>query len=584
LYLIHIKACSTIKYRVFPGIIDLTEDIEGLEYGMPELSWIGKDKIVNHDKELPYRVLKANPQLSVGDKSENLIIQGDNLEALKSLMPTYYNRIKCVYIDPPYNTGNEGWKYNDKVNSPQIKAWLNDVVGPEGEDLCRHDKWLSMMYPRLKLLHQLLKDDGIIFISIDNNEYHNLQAIMDEIFGVRNYVGTVIWKNANDNNPTNVSVEHEYIVCYAKSKPNIESVWKSTNIDVKQKLEDISEELNNKYSDPEEVQTVYTKWFRENKAHLWPFDRYKFIDKGGVYTGSQSVHNPGKEGYRYDVLHPVTGKPCVEPLMGYRFPQETMNRLIKEGKILFGKDEKKIIELKLYAKDYKAKLSSVYELDGRTGTNEIKTIFPEDKRPFNFPKPSVLIEDLISFVTKDDDIILDSFAGSGTTAHAVLNLNKADGGNRKFILVELEKSIAHEITAERVKRVINGYPKSRYPEGTGGSFQFLDLNGKLFNEDGFIGDHAQYDDLAAYIYYTETKKHINLDAIKNPYIGSLGSKDYYLLFKKPKRNVLDQKIAEEFSTKGKTSIIYADKCLIDEEKLSKLGIIFKQIPYEIKKY
>lgn len=551
---------------------------------MPELSWIGKDKIVNHDKELPYRVLKANPQLSVGDKSENLIIQGDNLEALKSLMPTYYNRIKCVYIDPPYNTGNEGWKYNDKVNSPQIKAWLNDVVGPEGEDLCRHDKWLSMMYPRLKLLHQLLKDDGIIFISIDNNEYHNLQAIMDEIFGVRNYVGTVIWKNANDNNPTNVSVEHEYIVCYAKSKPNIESVWKSTNIDVKQKLEDISEELNNKYSDPEEVQTVYTKWFRENKAHLWPFDRYKFIDKGGVYTGSQSVHNPGKEGYRYDVLHPVTGKPCVEPLMGYRFPQETMNRLIKEGKILFGKDEKKIIELKLYAKDYKAKLSSVYELDGRTGTNEIKTIFPEDKRPFNFPKPSVLIEDLISFVTKDDDIILDSFAGSGTTAHAVLNLNKADGGNRKFILVELEKSIAHEITAERVKRVINGYPKSRYPEGTGGSFQFLDLNGKLFNEDGFIGDHAQYDDLAAYIYYTETKKHINLDAIKNPYIGSLGSKDYYLLFKKPKRNVLDQKIAEEFSTKGKTSIIYADKCLIDEEKLSKLGIIFKQIPYEIKKY
>lgn len=551
---------------------------------MPELSWIGKDKIVNHDKELPYRVLKANPQLSVGDKSENLIIQGDNLEALKSLMPTYYNRIKCVYIDPPYNTGNEGWKYNDKVNSPQIKAWLNDVVGPEGEDLCRHDKWLSMMYPRLKLLHQLLKDDGIIFISIDNNEYHNLQAIMDEIFGVRNYVGTVIWKNANDNNPTNVSVEHEYIVCYAKSKPNIESVWKSTNIDVKQKLEDISEELNNKHSDPEEVQTVYTKWFRENKAHLWPFDRYKFIDKGGVYTGSQSVHNPGKEGYRYDVLHPVTGKPCVEPLMGYRFPQETMNRLIKEGKILFGKDEKKIIELKLYAKDYKAKLSSVYELDGRTGTNEIKTIFPEDKRPFNFPKPSVLIEDLISFVTKDDDIILDSFAGSGTTAHAVLNLNKADGGNRKFILVELEKSIAHEITAERVKRVINGYPKSRYPEGTGGSFQFLDLNGKLFNEDGFIGDHAQYDDLAAYIYYTETKKHINLDAIKNPYIGSLGSKDYYLLFKKPKRNVLDQKIAEEFSTKGKTSIIYADKCLIDEEKLSKLGIIFKQIPYEIKKY
>lgn len=551
---------------------------------MPELNWIAKDKVVNHDKELPYRVLKANPKLSVGSKSDNLIIQGDNLEALKSLMPFYYNRIKCIYIDPPYNTGNEGWKYNDKVNSPQIKAWINEVVGPEGEDLCRHDKWLCMMYPRLKLLYQLLKDDGVIFISIDNNEYHNLQAIMDEIFGVRNYVGTVIWKNANDNNPTNVSVEHEYVVCYAKSKPNIESVWKSANIDVKDRLDEISKELNKKYSDPDELQAAYTAWFRQNKAHLWPFDRYKFIDKGGVYTGSQSVHNPGKEGYRYDVLHPVTGKPCIQPLMGYRFPQETMNKLIAEGKILFGKDENKIIELKLYAKDYKVKLSSVYELDGRTGTNEIKTIFPEDKRPFNFPKPSILIEDLISFVTKDKDIILDSFAGSGTTAQAVLNLNKADGGNRKFILVELEEKIAHEITAERVKRVIKGYEGSRYPEGTGGSFQFLDLNGKLFKEDGFVADHIEYEDLAAYIYYTETKKHINLELIDNPYIGSSGSKRYYLLFKKPRSNILDHKIARELSVEGKTSIVYADKCLVDDEKLNQLDVIFKQIPYEIKKY
>ncbi|HUC20911.1 MAG TPA: site-specific DNA-methyltransferase, partial [Candidatus Polarisedimenticolaceae bacterium] len=379
-----------------------------------------------------------------------------------------------------------------------------------------------MMYPRLKLLHQLLKDDGVIFISIDNNEYHNLQAIMDEIFGVRNYVGTIVWKNANDNNPTNVSAEHEYIVCYAKQKANIESVWKSTNIDVKQKLENISQELNNKYSDSTELQEAYTQWYRNNKAHLWPFNDYKFIDKGGVYTGSRSVHNPGKEGYRYDVLHPVTSKPVTEPLMGYRFPEETMKKLVSDGRIIFGKDETKLVELKLYAKDYKAKLSSVYELDGRTGTNEIKAIFPEDKRPFNFPKPSILIEDLISFVTKDKDIILDSFAGSGTTAHAVLNLNKADGGNRKFILVELEENIAHEITAERVRRVIKGYEGSRYPEGTGGSFQFLDLNGKLFNEDGFIGDHAEYEDLAAYIYYTETRKHIDLESLKNPYIGSSG--------------------------------------------------------------
>jgi len=551
---------------------------------MPELNWIGKDKVINHDKELPYRVLKANPKLSTSSKSDNIIIQGDNLEALKSLMPFYYKAIKCIYIDPPYNTGNEGWKYNDKVSSPQIKAWLNDVVGPEGEDLCRHDKWLCMMYPRLKLLHQLLKDDGVIFISIDNNEYHNLQAIMDEIFGVRNYVGTVVWKNANDNNPTNVSVEHEYIVCYAKSKPDIESVWKSANIDVKEKLEQISKELNSKYADPADLQSAYTAWYRENKAELWPFNDYKFIDKGGVFTGSRSVHNPGKEGYRYDVIHPETGKACTQPLMGYRFPEETMKRLIAEGKIIFGRDETKLLELKLYAKDYKAKLSSVYELDGRTGTNEIKTIFPEDKRPFNFPKPSILIEDLISFVTRDDDIILDSFAGSGTTGQAVLNLNKADGGNRKFILIELEESIAHNITSERIRRVIKGYPGSRYPEGTGGTFQFLDLNGKLFNEDGFIGNHAKYEDLAAYIYYTETKKHVDLEKIEKPFIGASGSKKFYLVFDEPKNNVLNEKLALEFCDGTKTAVVYADKCLLDEERLKALNIIFKQIPYEIKKY
>src|SRR6266487_317172 len=366
---------------------------------MPIINWIGKDKVINHDKELPFRILKPVKEFSAGE-DKNLLIEGDNLEALKALLPFYYNQVKCIYIDPPYNTGNEKWVYNDKVNSPQIRAWLNKIVGAEGEDLCRHDKWLCMMYPRLKLLHELLADDGVIFVSIDEIEQAILKAIMDDIFGFSNRVGVIIWKNATDNNPKNISNEHEYILCYAKNKQKIPPVWKSANIAIKEQLIELGKELAAKYADPKELQAAYTEWYRKNRPYIWPFQDYKFIDHDGIYTGSRSVHNPGKEGYRYDVMHPTTGKPCLQPLMGYRFPQETMQKLLDEDRVIFGDDENKIIELKIYVKDYKAKLPSVIDLDGRAGTNEIKTIFPEKKRPFDFPKPSILIEELLSFTTK----------------------------------------------------------------------------------------------------------------------------------------------------------------------------------------
>jgi adenine-specific DNA-methyltransferase len=174
---------------------------------MPVLSWIGKDKVVNHDKELPFRVLKPIKELSVGKVSENLLIEGDNLEALKAPMPFYYGKVNCIYIDPPYNTGNEGWFYNYKVNAPQIISWLNKVVGAEGENLCRHDKWLCMMYPRLKLLHSLLANDGCVFVSIDDSEQSNLKQIMDEIFGTQNFVANIIWqKNTQHQMMQNISL------------------------------------------------------------------------------------------------------------------------------------------------------------------------------------------------------------------------------------------------------------------------------------------------------------------------------------------------------------------------------------------
>lgn len=209
---------------------------------MPVLNWIGKNKVVDHDKELPFRVLKKNDKFSVGEDSENLLIQGDNLEALKALMPFYYNKIDCIYIDPPYNTGNEGWIYNDKVNSPQIKSWINKVVGPEGEDLTRHDKWLCMMYPRLKLLHQLLSDDGAIFISIDDNEQHNLRKIMDEIFGEANFVNNIIWqkKYTRSNDARWFSDNHDFIVLYAKNKEN----WRPNKLPR-------TEEMDSRYKNPD---------------------------------------------------------------------------------------------------------------------------------------------------------------------------------------------------------------------------------------------------------------------------------------------------------------------------------------------
>lgn len=334
---------------------------------MPTLDWIGKKTVINHHREVSYRLLRCDKDLSVGDPdSGNLLVEGDNLLALKALLPYYAGKVKCIYIDPPYNTGvderddtgkRSGWIFSDNVNSPEIRRWLGQVVGEEAEDLSRHDKWLCMMYPRLSLLHQFLREDGVIFASIDEIEVASLRIFFDEIFGASNRVGTIIWKNATDNNPTNIAIEHEYVFCYAKNKKNLPKEWKSTNLAVKERLMQISDEFVQKYPDQTERQKEYTKWFRQNKNQLWPFEDYKFIDDGGIYTGMRSVHNPGKEGYRYDVIHPVTGRPCTQPLMGYRFPKETLDRLIAEGRVLFGEDETKLIELKVYVKDYRAKLA-----------------------------------------------------------------------------------------------------------------------------------------------------------------------------------------------------------------------------------
>ena len=430
---------------------------------------------IEHDRKLndEFVGLRFDERLSYGEPPhENLIIEGDNFDALRHLLMTHAGLVNVIYIDPPYNTGSttqrEGWVYNDRRFDPNARY--------------RHSTWLEFMFPRLQLAHDLLADQGVILVSIDDSELYNLKLLMDRIFGPANFIANIIWKNVTDNNPSRVAVEHEYILVYTKEKAQNPPVWKSTSHPAKDILLSIGKELNAKYNDPVELQDAYTEWYRENKPFLGPLADYKFIDKGGVYAGSRSVHNPGKEGYRYDVPHIRTGRPCKQPMMGYRFPAETMKQLLAGGLILFGEDESKIIELKVYARDFLVKLPSVIDLDGRKGANELKRLF-DGKLPFNNPKPVELLEQLLTFVSGPDDIVLDFFAGSGTTGHAVLRLNAQDGGNRRFILVssteairdgtdeQKHRNLCRDVCAKRIRKVMRTGDGESGP--LGGSFAYL---------------------------------------------------------------------------------------------------------------
>lgn len=383
--------------------------------------------------------------------SHNVYITGDNLDALKHLAKSYSSKIKAIYIDPPYNTGKDDFAYNDSFNyTPQELVTQIGVSEEEAQRIldlngkASHSAWLTFILPRLVLARTLLTSDGVIFVSIDGNELANLQLILSEIYGEHNHLGTIVWKNATDNNPSRISEEHEYIVVYAKDERAVQEVWRSPESDIKDLLVAKGRELIAQYGDSEELQRAYTPWYRAHKHELGDLARYKFIDADGIYIGSQSVHNPGKEGYLYDVIHPVTGKPTRRPLRGYRFPESTLKELLAADKIIFGNDENKIIELKVYAHDYQVKLPSVINLDSRTGANEVRDLFDQVK-VFTNPKPTSLLTQLLSFVVGKEDTVLDFFSGSASTAHAVMALNAADGGNRRMITVQ----IAEPITADK---------------------------------------------------------------------------------------------------------------------------------------
>ncbi len=390
--------------------------------------------------------------------SENIYISGDNLDALHHLVKSYASQVKCIYIDPPYNTGSDGFVYNDKFKFTAEDLEKKLSISPdEAEKIiamtsghrASHAAWLTFMMPRLQLARELLSKDGVIFISIDDNEQANLKQLCDIIYGEDDFVGTIIWNNATDNNPTNLTIEHEYILCYTRNKELLEPIWKSSFSAIKDLLIEKGKELNGKYKG-EQLQTMWKQWYKENKNQLGELDRYKYIDEGGVYTGSQSVHNPGKEGYRYDIIHPVTQKPCKQPLMGYRFPEASMQKMIDEGRILFGDDETKLVEIKLYASEYQDKFSSVYELDSRAGANELKTLFPEAKQIFKNPKPTEVIEHILSYMNTGDLYVMDFFGGSSTTADAIMQLNRRQSRRIKYIIIQIQEEIVKDKEAYKL--------------------------------------------------------------------------------------------------------------------------------------
>jgi adenine-specific DNA-methyltransferase len=396
------------------------------------------------------RVLEPAPELSFGDADGSRVIEGDNLQVMVSLRSQYQGAIDVAYLDPPYNTGKRDFPYSDaRFHDPNADA--DDMVYVNNEDGGRHTKWLNFMGPRLWLTWQLLADHGICFVSINDVELFRLGMLMDEIFGEQNRIGTIVWKQGTDNNPTRIAVEHEYILCYAKRIEDVPPVWQGISQAKEWMLERFAE-LEAQHTDRDELARAWKAAIRaqvaahkesaaegknEDVIDLGALARYNRLDDRGPYAAIRNTDNPGGPGHFYDVIHPETGKPCNKPTTGYRFPEEKMRQLLDDDYIVFGRDHNKLIELKKYLKDVKEPLRSVIDLDGRAAANLMKKLLPgQAAERFRTAKPVELITKLIGFGGDKDALVFDPFAGSGTTGHAVMRLNAQDGGRRRFILIE----------------------------------------------------------------------------------------------------------------------------------------------------
>lgn len=578
---------------------------------MPYIDWMGKSDVVNHHKKIPYKTIECKE--TIGDEnSQNMIIKGDNLLALKSLLPYYASSIKMIYIDPPYNTGETNWVYNDNMDSPVIKKWLEKTVN--AEDLSRSDKWLCMMYPRLKLLRELLKEDGVIFISIDDAEVAHLRMICDDIFGSENFVTNFIWeKRTNRENRKIISQRHDHILCYVKGGDK-KNVIKQLPMDEK-----ALSNYKNIDNDPN---------------GLWKSDP----------ATAQAGH--GTKNQFYTLIAPNGKKHELPSGRCWLYTEDVFYKLVSENKIWFGKDGNGVPRIKtyLYAKERALTPESIiFAFNSSTNEgakNSLKDIFGGQSH-FETPKPVELLQHLLKLSTSKDDIILDSFAGSGTTAHAVLEQNALDGGNRKFILIET-MDYAKDITAERVKRVVEGYsftgkdkttlfekkltttdilnPEKMqklslevleiieekkdnfdkiektfkdnnlkiegikdiksFKEGIGGGFKYCELSSDIFDEFGELNPKLNFWQIAKHIYFVEFKKPICKDEIHEPYVGE--HENRFIYFFENRFKVTDMKKIIKEHKKYKQIIIYTKKTSLSEDELKNHNITVRYIPYDIK--
>ena len=553
---------------------------------MPTLDFKGKPFVYSHHLSVPFRELKIDAGKSLAGEGgpsldDNLIIHGDNLHALKALLPKYAGKVDVIYIDPPYNTGNEGWAYNDNVNSPLMKEWLGKVV--DEEDLERHDKWLCMMWPRLVLLRELLSDDGVILVSIDNIEVTFLDSILKEIFGIATFVDILTIERSKNGlgSKEGFSTNGDYVLCYKKDSKN-KDTFHGLRID---------EDFISKFNKEDE------------------FGKYKtdgiFRKKGQGQLRSQSP------GCYYPIFYEKGGKVFLENGSGRKkilpllpngddgrwiwspeFAENRMHRLYaSQGGTIYVKD---------YLSDAgNRKPRSVWTKNKyltEVATKEIQSIF--GSKTFPTPKPLQLISDLIENASKKNSVILDSFAGSGTTAHAVQALNAEDGGNRKFILVETE-DYADTITAERVRRVMQGVPNAKdeaLKNGLGGSFTYCDL-GEPIDMESFFGESKSmpaYDQLARYIAYTATGEAMD-KAPKKPakdwFIGEVGGVRLHLIYKpdiafmKSHYAALDMDTVKTIAAgnkTGKPSYVFAAAKYMGQTELTRdFDMTFCQLPYAI---
>lgn len=550
---------------------------------MPTLHWIGKEKVVNHHQDVPFRVLEHKYGFTADSgnqdaqtNSGNKIIHGDNLEALKALLPEYEGRIRCIYIDPPYNTGNESWKYNDNVNDSKIKKWLGEVVGKEGEDLSRHDKWLSMMYPRLRLLHKLLSEDGLIFISIDDHEYQNLKIICDEIFGRKNFVTNFTWRTeGNFDNQAKIKINHEYILCFSKNSdlfdfpelidPNIGEDSKLFNSEIRNTI--VKNGPKNPISEitlPVGFPVDFKDGIIKARTDSWPHYLQDAIVENNKLTTSVVVRS-GWSSKKIFTNFIENKFQAIKDTKG----QNTTFTITRTGAIENIKKRDKISHV----------ISSLYNMGS---TQNMSSELSRMGISFDYPKPVQLIQYLIDIVGGKDYLVLDCFAGSGTTGHAVINLNKKDKGTRKFILIEMQ-NYSETVIAERVRRVVNGYADIA---GTGGSFDYYELGQPIFKKDKNLNEEVGENKIREYIYYTETRQYLkrNQEEGSKYLLDTYNDTGYYFYYEKDKLTTLGLDTLSIVSERADQYIIYADKCLLDKEYMLAKNIVFKKIPRDIKRF